>query len=83
MSPRIVQAALCSPGEASCAAGGPANSTITVTNIMSFFITGYSGIGNNLTINAVLIASAGSLVPGGGALPGPAASFLTVIRLVR
>ena len=79
MSPRIAQVALCSVTEASCAAGGPSNSSITVTNIMSFFITDYqSG-----DIHAILIGSSGELVPGGGAGPGPTGTFITVTRLVR
>ncbi len=81
MSPLIVQAAICAPTEASCAAGGPSNSSITVVNILSFFITGYTNSRGNVDINAVLINSAGNLVPGP---TGPSTgNFIRTVALVR
>ncbi len=59
MSPRIVQAAICDPLEADCAAAPPGRAAITITNILSFFITGYSTVLADLIINAVIIGSAG------------------------
>jgi hypothetical protein len=79
-SPRIFVVAVCSPTEAACAAGGPANSHVTITNFLSFLLMGESGGGNNLTITAVLIGSGGINVP---TAPGPTAPFLTTIQLIR
>jgi hypothetical protein len=80
-SPRIVQAAICSPSEASCAGTVPGRNQIHITNILSFFITGYTINMGNLDINAILIGSAGLLEP--GPTVGPGESFLNVTMLVR
>jgi hypothetical protein len=80
-SPRIVQAAICSPSQASCAGTVSGKSTILITNILSFFITGYTNNKGNLDINAILIGSAGQLEP--GPTVGPGESFLNVTMLVR
>jgi Flp pilus assembly protein TadG len=79
-SPRIVQAAICSPVEIDCSGtGGKGN--ITITNILSFFITGYTNSKGNLDINAILIGSAGMLEA--GPVPAPGNSFITVEMLIR
>lgn len=82
-SPRIVQAALCAPTQPTCSGSVPGNSSITIVNILSFFITGYTQDSGNLVIHAVLIASAGDQNPSGGAGPGPSGAFVTITRLVR
>jgi len=81
MSPRIVQAAICDPTQPACSGTATGAGTITITNILSFFITGYTVSAGNLDINAVLISSGGEQVPGGSA--GPGKSFLITIRLVQ
>ena len=81
MSPRIVQAAICDPTEPACSGTATGNGTITITNILSFFITGYTVSAGNLDINAVLISSGGEQVPGGSA--GPGKSFVITVRLVQ
>jgi Flp pilus assembly protein TadG len=42
-SPRIVQAAMCSPAEATCSGAVPGAGQVTIVNILSFFITGCNG----------------------------------------
>ncbi len=80
-SPRVVQAAICSPAEAQCSGANPGAGTITITNILSFFITGYTEAAGNLEIHAIIIDSAGLQVPGGSV--GPGQSFIQVPILVR
>jgi len=87
-SPRIVQAAICAPSEATCSGTIPGTNTVHITNILSFFITGCNGVlgncnggGMGLDIDARLIGSAGLLLSGGA--PGPGSSFVTVQLLVR
>jgi len=87
-SPRIVQAAICAPSEATCNGSVPGVGTVHITNILSFFITGCNGAagtcasaGGGLNIEARLIGSAGMLLSGGA--PGPGSSFVTVQLLVR
>lgn len=87
-SPRIVQAAICAPSEATCSGSVPGAGTVHITNILSFFITGCNGVAGNcngggmgLDIDARLIGSAGLLLSGGA--PGPGSSFVTVQLLVR
>jgi Flp pilus assembly protein TadG len=80
-SPRVVQAAICSPTEAQCDGSNPGAGTITITNILSFFVTGYTPTAGSLDIHAVIISSAGLQVPGPGA--GPGNSFIQVPILVR
>jgi hypothetical protein len=82
-SPRIVQAAICSPAEASCNGTVPGKGTIYITNLLSFFITSYTRMGPNLYINAVLIGSGGLFEPGPVPSGGPAAAFITVQMLVQ
>jgi Flp pilus assembly protein TadG len=82
-SPRIVQAAICSPAEATCNGTVPGVGTIHITNLLTFFITGYTRMGNNLYINAVLVGSAGLFQPGPVPAGGPAAAFITVQLLVQ
>jgi Flp pilus assembly protein TadG len=91
-SPRIVQAAICNPTLAACNAGATGNSSITITNILSFYIVGCNSVpgtctlggggggGATLDINAILIGSAGEFRAGPTA---PGASFVTVQMLVR
>jgi hypothetical protein len=82
-SPRLVQAALCTAGDPmypDCN-GTTGNSVIKITNILSFFITGYVGHGSDLDIQAILVSSAGQQAAGGSV--GPGNSFITVLRLVR
>jgi len=87
-SPRIVQAAICAPLEATCNGTVPGAGFVHIRNILSFFITGCDGnIGscpNNpgaMDINAILIGSAGMMLSGGA--PGTGKSFVTVQLLVR
>ena len=87
ISPRVAIVPVCSPTESGCATGGQSNNTITITEFLSFFILGYSGNGNNLDISAILIGSAGSVVPMGGGTPvgsvPPSGSFLKAVVLIR
>jgi hypothetical protein len=70
---------VCSPLEADCANGGPNNGSITVTNILAFFLTqGY----DDGDIHAVLIATAGALTSNPSATT-PNGSFLKVVQLIR
>ncbi|MDR1989050.1 MAG: pilus assembly protein TadG-related protein [Acidobacteriaceae bacterium] len=82
-SPRIVQAAVCAPTEAACDGTVSGSSVITVINLLSFFITGYSSSGNNLDITAVLLKSGGDVSGGGGSGSGQAGAFVTAVRLVQ
>jgi hypothetical protein len=80
ISPRVMIVPICSPMEADCAAGGPNNGSITVTNFLAFFLDGYNSKGK-LVIYATLIGSAGILTSGPQA---PAnGSFLRTSVLVR
>jgi Flp pilus assembly protein TadG len=79
LSPRIVQAAICSPAQASCSGSAGAGS-ITITNILSFFVTTYSVDSGDLVINAVVLSTAGLQIPGGGSNTG---SFVKTLTLVR
>ncbi len=81
MSPRIVQAAICDPLQADCDGSASGAGSITITNILSFFITGYTSGAGNLDINAVIIGSAGDIRPGPSV--GPGVSFVTYRSLVR
>lgn len=80
-SPRIVDVPVCDPIQADCNAAGPNSGSIIITDILSFFITDppYSGNGNDLIINAVLIGHAGTRDPGATGV----SSFLNVVVLVR
>ena len=80
-SPRIVQAAICDPLQADCNGSATGAGTITITNILSFFITGYTSGAGNLDINAVIIGSSGDIRPGPSV--GPGVSFVTYRSLVR
>jgi Flp pilus assembly protein TadG len=87
-SPRIVQAAICAPSEATCNGTVPGAGFVHIRNILSFFITGCNGVvgscptgGSTMDINAILIGSAGLMQLGGA--PGPGNSFVTVQMLVR
>jgi hypothetical protein len=83
-SPRIVQAAICDPSQASCNGTAPGNGTIMITNILSFFITGYHSSGpgcKQLCIDAIIIGSGGNVVA--GPTVGPGSSFLKQVVLVR
>jgi Flp pilus assembly protein TadG len=87
-SPRIVQAAICAPSEATCNGTIPGAGYVHIRNILSFFITGCNGVvgscptgGGAMDINAILIGSAGLMELGGA--PGPGKSFVTVQLLVR
>ena len=82
-SPRIVQAAICSPAEASCSGTVSGKKTILITNLLSFFITSYTRTGPDLDINAVLIGSGGLFQSGPVPSGGPAAAFITVQLLVQ
>jgi hypothetical protein len=83
LSPRVVLVPVCSPLQAACAQGGPSNSSITVTNILAFFITGpATGSGNNMDIPAILIGTSGELSsnPSAGHNDG---SFVYNVKLIR
>lgn len=80
-SPRIVQAAICDPTQLDCTGNQPGAGTITITNILSFFILGYSNAPGNVDINAVIIGSSGDQEPGPSV--GPGVSFITFRSLVR
>lgn len=80
-SPRIVQAVMCHPSQPYCVGNGTGKGSITITNILSFFLESYTFNSGQLTLNARLIGSGGMYKPGGGV--GPAGSFLTFTRLVR
>lgn len=82
ISPRIATIAVCSPTEGSCATGGPANSSITIVNLLSIFIEGYTFNAGNLRIQARIIGSGGRIRPGGGTPPSTAA-FLGTPVLIR
>lgn len=82
VSPRVATIAVCSPTEASCATGGPANSTIVITNLLSIFIESYTFNAGNLTIYARIIGTGGHIRPGAGAPPSTAA-FLGTPVLIR
>ena len=87
ISPRVAIVPVCAPTEAGCATGGQSNNTITIKEFLSFFIVGASGNGNNLDITAILVGSAGSVVPMGGGTPvgsvPPSGSFLKAVVLIR
>jgi hypothetical protein len=80
-SPRIVQAAICDPSQAACNGNASGTGTITITNILSFFITGTVVSAGSLDIQAILIASGGNVVA--GPTVGPGNSFLKQVVLVR
>ncbi len=80
-SPRVVQAAICSPAEAACSGASSGAGTVTITNILSFLVTGYTQTGGNMNIQAIIIRSAGRQAGGGSVSPGR--SFLQIPMLVR
>jgi len=80
MSPRVFVAAVCAPTEADCALGGPSNGTVTVTNLLSFFLESATAHGNDIEIIARFIGAAGNMDPGGGVSPSP---FLQTVILIR
>jgi Flp pilus assembly protein TadG len=82
-SPRIVQAAICSPAEATCNGTVPGAGTVHVISLLSFFITGHTGGGGTLDIQAVLVGSGGLFEPGPLPSGGPAAAFITMQLLVQ
>jgi hypothetical protein len=86
ISPRVVVVPICSPFEAGCRDGGQSNSTITITNFLSFFVLDYvkcGGPGNNdWCIKGELIGTAGAQVANGGPVP-TGGDFLKTIVLVR
>ena len=82
MSPRIAIVPVCSPAEASCVAGGPSNSTITITNFLSFLIMGHSGNGNNMNIEAILVGAGGTVRKDAGSPPANAAFLKTVVLVL-
>src|SRR4029079_8336682 len=80
ISPRVMQIVVCAPTEPACALGGPSNSSVTGTNILSFFLTGYTFMSGMLTVDAGIIPSPAF----GSSLGVPTgASFLKVVSLVR
>jgi hypothetical protein len=81
VSPRVMIVPVCSPLEADCAAGGPNNGKITITNFLSFFIDGYDDKGK-IEIYATLIGAAGEIDKSGGSPPVTGA-FLKIPVLVR
>ena len=81
VSPRVIIVPVCSPTEADCAAGGPNNGKITITNFLSFFLDDYDDKGK-IEIYATLIGAAGEIDRGGP--PAPAnGTFLKVPVLIR
>jgi len=87
VSPRVAIVPVCDPTYPACASGGQSNDTIIIKEFLSFYIVSYSGNGNNLDINAILVNSAGQIVPTGGGNPAgavpPSGAFLKAVVLVR
>ena len=84
ISPRVAVVPVCAPTEAACAAGGPSNSSITIQELLSFFIVGYAGNGTTFDITAILIYTGGVRYAGIGAGAPPSnAEFLKTAVLVR
>jgi hypothetical protein len=88
-SPRIAIVPLCSSSQSTCVLGGPSRSSITITNFLSFFISGCNGVANtchqgggNLEIDATYIGIAGQNFSAGGS-PVAGDSFLHTIYLIR
>jgi hypothetical protein len=88
-SPRVAVVPLCDGAtDPNCAVGGKAGGPITITNFLTFFITGCNGVvndcspGGNVEIDATLIGTAGSYFSAGGSAVG-GDSFLKTIYLVR
>lgn len=88
-SPRVAVVPLCDGAtDPNCAVGGKAGGPITITNFLTFFITGCNGVvnsckpGGNVEIDATLIGTAGSNFASGGSAVG-GDSFLKTIYLVR
>jgi hypothetical protein len=79
ISPRVVIVPVCSPLEGDCAAGGPNNGKITVTNILVFFLTSGYDSGD---IHATLMGTSGAL-KSDPSHPTPSGSFLKVVQLIR
>jgi hypothetical protein len=81
VSPRIVIVPVCSPLQASCAAGGQNNDTITITDFLSFWIVSHEENGNDMTITAQYMGAGGLLGTGGG--PTSPGGFLGTVVLIR
>jgi Flp pilus assembly protein TadG len=79
ISPRIVQAAVCDPSQAACDGSATGTGTITITDVLSFFITGYTDDKGNLLINAILVGSGGLYDP----TKSQGRGFVKTITLVR
>jgi hypothetical protein len=79
-SPRVMVVAVCSPTEIDCAAGGPDNGHVTITNLLSFFLESASSHGNEVSIVGRLIGTGGEFSRGAGNSPS---AFLLIVRLVR
>jgi Flp pilus assembly protein TadG len=79
ISPRVVIVPVCSPLQGDCRDGGPNNGSITVTNILAFFLTAPYDDGD---IHAILIGTSGALVSD-PSHPTPAGSFLKTVSLIR
>lgn len=90
VSPRVAVVAICDPTvDSNCNFNGQSTKPITITNFLTFFITGCNGVANkckqgggNLEIDAVLISTAGlDFATGGDPVPGT--SFLKTVTLIR
>jgi Flp pilus assembly protein TadG len=89
VSPRVVVVAMCNGAtDGNCALGGPSGGDITITNFLTFFITGCDGTpnvcrpGGHAEIDATLVSTAGASFSSGGS-PTAGESFIKIINLIR